>query len=211
MKRIFLSLIFLFMLILPANADILPYTTNDIKPEVIGLYQVPLRITVYAKPDKKSDVVFQANWDYKTFNASSGNENSLFAVLVKEKELAYVLVSDSTEDWTEIIYDKNKNKKGWIQTEDLRFMTWRSFQNLYGRKYGLYYLKGAPTQDKNIHGSTNDDSPIIQRFEKPQKIRLTVIKGNWALVTIIENNEGKTGYVRWRSDNGTVYMFPAIK
>ena len=51
----------------------------------------------------------------------------------------------------------------------------------------------------------------MQSLVSPQKIKFTVIKGNWALVTAIENNMGKTGYMRWRSDNGEIYAFPAIK
>lgn len=211
-KRILILTFILFITaILPVMADILPCSTNDIASDTTGLYQIPLRITVYALPDKKSDIVYQANWDYKTFNASDGNAENFFTVLVQEKELAYVQVTDFTDDWAEIIYDKKRNKKGWIPADDIRFMNLRSFYNMYGRKYGLYYLKNAPDGVKLLHGSTDNDSPVIQKIEKPIKIKLTVIKGNWALITAIENNQGKTGYIPWRSDDGIIYVFPAIK
>lgn len=193
------------------NADILPRETKDINPKSIGLYQLPLKITVYSSPDLKSDILYQANWDYKTFNSSSGVAEDFFLVLIQNKELAYVQVTDYNDEWVEILYDKNSNKKGWVKSEDLRFMTWRNFYNIYGRKYGLYFMKGAPVIVKNLHGSTDDSSAIIEKINKPSKIKLTVIKGNWALVTAVENNLGKTGYIRWRSDDGLIFIFPAIR
>ena len=46
----------------------------------------------------------------------------------------------------------------------------------------------------------------------PQKINLTAIKGNWALVSVFDiDRTPKTGYVRWRSPNGVKYYFPAMK
>ena len=46
----------------------------------------------------------------------------------------------------------------------------------------------------------------------PQKINLNVIRGNWALVSVFDlDKTPKTGYVRWRSDNGVRYFFPDIK
>ena len=46
----------------------------------------------------------------------------------------------------------------------------------------------------------------------PKKINLTAIKGNWALVSVSDLDKiPKTGYIRWRSDNGMKYYFPAMK
>ena len=212
-KRLIFSLTFIITLMLPANADnIMPKKVADINSASIGLYQIPLKIVIYKKPYKNSDVIYRVNWDYKSFNASDDKPaDNFFTVLIQEKELAYVQVSDYTDDWAEIIYDKENNKKGWVHIEDLRFMTWRTFFNMYGRKYGLYYLANSPAESKKLHTSTEENSQIIEKIEKPIKIKLTVIKGNYALITAIENNIGKTGYVNWRNDNGEIYIFPAIK
>lgn len=211
LRRIFLSLVIIATLAIPTNADVLPAAKSDIENEVIGLYQVPLRFYLYSAPSKKADIIYQANWDYKTFNSTSGTAEDLFTVFIQSKELAYVKVTDYNDEWTEIIYDKEKNLKGWLPTEEFRFMTWRSFYNIYGRKYGLYFLKDAPANVKELHGSASDESPVIQKINHPQKVKLTVIKGNWALITSVENNIGKTGFMRWRSDEGEIYAFPAIK
>lgn len=172
---------------------------------------MPQHIIVYEKPDTKTQILYEANWDYKSFNSSNGGFDKIFSVFIQDKELAYVQVTDFTDDWIEIIYDKNTQKRGWIQAEDLRFMQWRNFYNIYGRKYGLKIFSDSPKFVKDIHSSTENDSQIIQTLKKPLKIKLTVVKGNWALITAIENNIGNTGYIRWRSDDGVIFAFPAIR
>ena len=198
-------------MILPAFADILPLSTKDIIPESIGMYQMPQHIVIYKNPNTKSEILYEANWDYKSFNSSNGGSERIFSVFIQEKELAYAQVTDFTDDWIEIVYDKSTQKKGWIQAEDLRFMHWRNFYNIYGRKYGIKIFSDAPSITKELHSSTIDDSQTMQLIKNPLKIKLTVVKGNWALITAVEDNVGKTGYIRWRSDDGVIYAFPAIK
>ena len=210
-KNIIFSLIVALFMILPVNADILPASTKDISTEAIGMYQMPQHIVIYKNPDTKSDILYQANWDYKTFNSSKGNAENIFSVFIQEKELAYVQVIDFTDDWIEVIYDKATKKKGWIQAEDLRFMPWRNFYNIYGRKYGIKIFSDAPVYVNDIHSATLEDSQTVQTIKNPLKIKLTVVKGNWALITAIEDNNGNTGYIRWRSEDGVIFAFPKIR
>lgn len=80
------------------------------------------------------------------------------------------------------------------------------------KKYGLNLLKEAPPEAKDLHTSTDDKSQIVGTINMPQKINLNVMRGNWALVSVMDiDRTPKTGYVRWRSDNGVKYYFPAIK
>ena len=73
-------------------------------------------------------------------------------------------------------------------------------------------LKEIPAFAKDLHSSTEDNSQIVGTINMPQKINLTAIKGNWALVSVFDiDKTPKTGYVRWRSDNGIKYYFPDIK
>ncbi len=210
-KRILVILTAFLMFGLTANANILPNSTEDISTLAIGMYQMPKNIIVYSKPNLNSTVLYRANWDYETFNSSKGTEADIFSVFVQQKELAYAQVTDYIEEWVEIIYCKKPLKKGWVKSEDLRFMLWRNFYNTYGRKYGLYVISDAPKSVKDLYSGSRDDSQVMQSLINPQKIKFTVIKGNWALVTAIEDNVGKTGYMRWRSDDGVIYAFPAIK
>ena len=46
----------------------------------------------------------------------------------------------------------------------------------------------------------------------PQQIKLVVLRGNWALVSVLDMDKTpKTGYIRWRSDDGVRYFFPVMK
>ena len=87
-----------------------------------------------------------------------------------------------------------------------------NFYNMYGRKYGLYILKGAPESVKNIKSAPDESSQFIAEMNMPTKIKLNVIRGNWALVSVLDlDRTPKTGYIRWRGDDGIHYLFPDIK
>ena len=91
-------------------------------------------------------------------------------------------------------------------------MTWTNFYTTYGKKYGLNILKGAPANCKDIKGSPDDLAQTISTINVPHKIHLNVIRGNFALVSVMDMDKTpKTGYIRWRGDNGVRYFFPSIK
>jgi hypothetical protein len=63
-----------------------------------------------------------------------------------------------------------------------------------------------------LRAKTEDNSQIVARINHPQFIKLNVIRGNWALVSVVDiDKTPKTGYIRWRSDDGIKYLFPNIK
>ena len=129
------------------------------------------------------------------------------------KELALVNVVDVLDDWVEIVYDNSTGKTGWIKKDDpYKFMTWINFYNIYGKKYGLNLLKSAPETCKDMKSSPEDMAKTISTMNYPQKINLNVIRGNWALVSVMDlDRTPKTGYIRWRSDDGVRYFFPDVK
>ena len=134
-------------------------------------------------------------------------------MFLPKKNLALVSVTDFNDDWVEIIYNNSTGQTGWIKKDDpYKFMTWINFYNTYGKKYGLVLLKSAPETCKDIKAQTEDLAKTISTMNYPQKINLNVIRGNWALVSVFDlDKTPKTGYVRWRSDNGVRYFFPDIK
>ena len=146
------------------------------------------------------------------------NENSkdAFYENVGGKENFSNILADGIYDTSYNLIGKYNNAtgdKGWIKKEDpYRFSTWVMFYNMYGKKYGLNLLKEAPPEAKDLHTSTDEKSQIVGTINMPQKINLNVMRGNWALVSVMDiDRTPKTGYVRWRSDNGVKYYFPAIK
>ncbi len=214
MKKIFLSVIMALVVALGCYAkDIIPVQTSLDNVRTVGLYQVKDDITIYKFPQEDAQILYRVRWNSEEFFPKSIGANNFFALFLNKKDLAYVNVVDIVDGWVEIVYDNSKGLTGWIKEDDpYKFMTWTNFYTTYGKKYGLNLLKGTPLNCKDIKGSPDDMAQTIATMNMPQKIHLNLIKGNYALVSVMDlDRTPKTGYIRWRSDNGVRYFFPAIK
>lgn len=214
MKKFLLLLVMCLGLMLPVQADnIMPSSVdfNDIR--TLGLYQIPKDITIYEKPDETSGVINNIKWSAVDIYPAGVKFSDLFVVFIPSKELGYAAVTDETDGWIEIIYNNRTGETGWIKKDDpYKFLTWLNFYNTYGRKYGLYILKGAPDEVKNIRSGNDEMSQLLSEINMPTKIKLNAIRGNWALISVLDfDREPKTGYIRWRGDHGIRYLFPDIK
>ena len=208
MKKILLIICMFFML--PVFADNMPFYVDTIPKDAIGMFQIGDNITIYSHPEANSKVVKKMDFSY---NPETMPDNT-FALLINEKKLGFLYVSDIGDDgWVEVIYNRMNNSRGWVQTEDrFQFMPWLSFYNMYGRKYGLRLMKDAPEDVENLHSKSEDLSQNVSKLRYVKQIRLTAIRGNWALVSVVDiDKTPKTGYLKWRSDDGKIYAFPNIK
>ena len=214
MKKFLLILSILLMLPLSGYcADVVPQYVSIQQTNTLGLYQAPNEIMLYKEPSEASTLVHSISWIGEKIFPESVRPQDLFVVYVPSKNLAYLAVTDETEDWVQVIYNNSTGAKGWIKKDDpYRFSTWVMFYNMYGKKYGLNLLKEAPESPKDLHVATDDKSQIVGTINMPKKINLNLVRGNWALVSVMDiDRTPKTGYVRWRSDKGVKYYFPAIK
>lgn len=204
-------IIFIFMMIaLPAIADTVPFYMESIPKTSLGLYQTDDEIVLYSHPESNSQVIKKMNFSYNPETMP----DKVFAVLINEKKLGFLYVTDiSDEGWVEVLYDKRTGAKGWVQTQDqMQFLPWRNFYNLYGKKYGLRMLNDAPKDIEVLRAKPDDLGQNVAKFNYVKKINLTVIRGNWALVSVMDiDNIPKTGYMKWREKDGTIYAFPNIK
>lgn len=193
--------------------DIIPVRPNVTQTTTIGMYQVGDDVKIYKEPNEDSQILYRVRWNNDEFFPSEIGFDNFFTVFLPKKNLALVSVTDFNDDWVEIIYNNSTAQTGWIKKDDpYKFMTWINFYNTYGKKYGLVLLKSAPEACKDIKAQTEDLAKTISTMNYPQKINLNVIRGNWALVSVFDlDKTPKTGYVRWRSDNGVRYFFPDIK
>lgn len=208
MKKFLIILAMLFTL--PVMADTMPFYVGSIPDGVIGMYQTDKEITLYSHPEANSEVIKEIEFTYNPETMP----DSVFAVLINEKKLGFLYVSDIDEDgWVQVIYDKQTRAKGWVQTVDrMQFLPWLNFYNLYGRKYGLRLMKDAPDETKVLHAKAEDLSQNISKLNYIKQIKLTTIRGNWALVSVFDiDKTPKTGYLRWRGNDGTIYAFPNIR
>ncbi len=214
MKKIFLTLLLLSSIGLSVfAADVVPNAISLNYTNTFGVYQVGHAIVIYSEPNEKSAIKEKIVWDDENVLPKDLRLTDLFVVYIGNKDLALMAVTDETDDWVEVIYNNTTGEKGWIKKDDpFKFNTWVNFYSMYGRKYGLIILKGAPETVNSMYGSTDDDAKVISTINKPELINLNVIRGNWVLVTVVDaDNVPKTGYIRWRSDDGVKYLFPNLK
>lgn len=208
MKK-FLIMLAVF-LTLPVMADTMPFYVNSIPKNALGVYQTDKEIILFSHPEANSNIIKKMSFSY----TPEDMPDSVFAVLINEKKLGFLYVTDIGDDgWVEVIYDKRTGARGWVQTKDqMQFLPWRNFYNLYGRKYGLRTLKDAPEDLEVLRAKPEDLAQIVSKFNYVKQIKLTVIRGNWALVSVMDLDKiPKTGYMKWRDNDGTIYAFPNIK
>lgn len=209
-------LILAILLLMPVKGfceNVVPQYVSIEHTNTLGLYQAPSEIVLYKEPYQSSNIVHSISWIGNKIFPENVKASDLFIVFLPQKNLGFLAVTDETDEWVQVIYNNSTGAKGWIKKDDpYRFMSWIMFYNMYGKKYGLNLLKEAPPEAKDLHTSTDDKSQIVGTINMPQKINLNVMRGNWALVSVMDiDRTPKTGYVRWRSDNGVKYYFPAIK
>ena len=208
MKKLLLIICMMFML--PVFADVMPFYVNSIPKDAIGMYQTGENITLYSEPEANSKAIKNVEFSYKPETMPDG----MFAVLLNEKRLGFLYVSDIGDDgWVEVIYDRHTGARGWVLTEDkFQFLPWLSFYNMYGRKYGLRLFKDTPDKIEVLRAKSEETSQNVDKLNYVKQIKLTAIRGNWALVSVFDiDKTPKTGYLRWRSDEGVIYAFPNIK
>ena len=208
MKKFLIIMAMLFML--PVFADTMPFYTNAVPKNALGVYQTDEELKIYAQPDVDSRVIKEFKFSYNPETMPDG----VFALLLNERKLGLIYVTDIGDDnWVEVLYDKKTGAKGWVMTEDrFQFMPWINFYNMYGRKYGLRLFKDAPDSVDILHSKADDTAQSVAKINYVKTIKLTKISGNWALVSVMDLDKmPKMGFMRWRGDNGDIYAFPNIK
>ena len=213
MKKLILIVCCVLISVLSVKADIMPYSVNDINPKSIGVYQAENSFKIYKEPNLNSDVIADIYWNEKGVTTPAVTGYDLFIAFYPKKNLAFLTVMDESDDmeWVKVLY--KKNLYGWVKIEDpYRYNNWRSFFGNYGRKYGVSYLKGTPESSKNLYGSFDENSKLITSVKLAKGIKLTNISGNWVLVIVYDiDNSQKIGWLKWRTKDGEIFLFPAIK
>ncbi len=210
-------LLILSMLVLGSAAmakDVIPTKVFDADINSYGVYQISERsMTLYLRPDTDSKVVKKIAWNDESTDVEGLDLADIFVLYLPDRNLSLLTVVDETDDWVKVVYDEKTSAAGWLKKDDpYKFMPWGVFYSIYGKKYGLYQLKQAPASCNSIRVSPDNLAQEVGTLNMPKKIILNVIKGNWALVSVADLDKyPKTGFVRWRGDNGEKYYFPLIK
>lgn len=194
--------------------DVIPTKVFGANQSSFGVYQISAQsMTLYSEPQDDSSVVKNISWNADNTDVAGLDLSDVFILYLPERNLSLLTVIDETDDWVKVVYDNKTGESGWLKKDDpFKFMPWGVFYNIYGKKYGLYQLKAAPDVANTIRVSPDDLAQIVGEINLPKKIILNVIKGNWALVSVADLDKyPKTGFVRWRADNGEKYYFPLVK
>lgn len=218
MKKILIFLIILVFSFMPAFADYLPSYMNRGFHYGIGLIAIKGEIKIYEMSDLKSPLTALIKFEgdrviIKERGVKHPEITSSFVAYSKENNLALLSVEIDTDDWFYICYDQKRKLFGWIKkNENTDFITWEDFLNLYGRKLGVYVFNNMPEDYKKLYSQENETSTVVDTFNFPKHISLWLIKGNWMLVKI-STYDGllKTGWMRWRCDDGTIMVFPDFR
>lgn len=214
MKKIFLIIAALFCLALSSYADVIPRYTTSIKHTGIGTFNVPEHFTVYAEPDENSAQLGQISWskDGVTLNNKQIRENDIFAAFIPSHGIAYSAVDDEIDGWVKIFYSQAQGKSGWVKTTAKnKFVSWMGFFMSYGRKNGVYFFKDMPDDNKKVMSAPSSDSQRLSGYTYPKFVKLTLVRGNWMLVTILDlGNETRVGWMQWRKEDGSFMIFPKL-
>lgn len=198
----------------PALADVMPYYTEALSKQTMGFAQVPPSFSLYAAPDANSQVVEVVNWNHYgvKFQNYAIEPSEMFASLLEGNKFALCMVIDVQDDWYKIIYDKKHNKSAWVKLKSEEdFWGLKDFYSLYGKQFGLYYMKNIDYRKRGIYSAPQEGAQKLDGFTLIQTIRLNKLSGNWALVTVVDfDSKPKIGYIRWREDDGTIIIFPKL-
>lgn len=214
MKKILLLIFSLFIMAGLAFADVIPAYKDSIKYYGIGTLNMVNNFVVYDEPNEQSRVLKRV--DYSTlenlsmYNVRSCIDNTLIAYIPQNK-IALVAVDSNLETgWYEIIYDQSTGATGYVKQEDAQnFRTWKQTFEYWGKKNGIYLFKDVADDDKQMYSTDSKESQKLESFKYPRFITFSMIRGNWALVSVLDlEQRAKIGWIPWRTEEGRLLAFP---
>lgn len=214
MKKIVLFIFFVLFISMQAIAvEYMPKYKNSLSNYGIGLYFGEGKVTVLEAPDENAKVLARLSWDANTVDIDGLKKEpkNVFAIFSPQKSLSgFIALDEIGTEYTKIIYDNQKQLSGWIKNSpENKVFYWRQLFYRYGKTRGLYMFADTVKTQKLLRVSPDEESEISYEFIYPKYIRLQLIKGNWALIKVVDyDNEQKVGWFKWRNSDGTLNLFP---
>lgn len=214
MKKIILLFISLFLTFNLAKAtDITPQYTNSVGFWGIGLAKMGKDITIYQDQDENSRIVEVLKWDeagnlyHKSISRYSIGQ--VFVAFLAQNNLAFMSMDDEDELWIKVCYDQKFQKFGWVKKEEgHEAYFWKDFFNTYAKQNGLYVFRDVKPEYRQLYSKPEDEAQTVDKFEYAKYITPYLMKGNWMLVKVLNyDNTKKTGWIKWRDENGRLFAF----
>lgn len=196
-----------------------PYYSTDIPACGYGVVEFDQDLDLYEEPNFDSKLLMTLVLSHSSSNFTMMGEakGSSYYMLAenKKKDKAYLLVVDENDNgWYKVAYGKKEGLFGWVNLPANQFMSLKDFYFANGRKNGVYIFKDIPPDERKLYAQPfekAEDKKTVANYDHAYKIKLEIIKGNWMLVRVLDiNNAEKIGYLRWRSDDGKLLLFPNL-
>jgi len=212
MRKIFLTILFFMFLILPSYADFMPVYVDSSIYLGDGVIASKEKITVYKDKNVESEVIAIISGDKIKSKFNSSIEN-VFLASIKYKNLNLIAANDNDDEWFEVCISQKDKAFGWVKKDDyIDYLSIQNFYNFFGRKNGLYLFRNVKEKDKKLYASPSIDSNVVDSFFYPKYISLWLIAREWMLVKVTTyDGKTKTGWLKWRLDDGSVIVFPILK
>ena len=215
MKKItlFLAVFLIFQNVASAFYS-LPSTSYSQAHWGIGVVEVSNKVLVYSEPNAFSDKIFEIQIKENKYLCNQKEcKISPFVAFHPQKNVALMIAEDEQGGWANVCYNQTTKSFGWVKLNDNnKFYTWAKFINLYGRQYGLYLFKDVKKKDKLLLAQPFSGSQSVDKFEYPKHIAPWYVSGNFVMVKLLNyDNIQKTGWLRWRTDEGELLLFPDFK
>lgn len=220
MKRIFFFIFTFFCITCAAFADFMPTYTNSINHYGIGAARITNYIVIYEKPDLNSNVTERIYWNnagnFITENKENRDPNDVFIIYLPNENKVFLSADDETEEWIRVCYNQKAGYLGWIKKENgkhgAKFYLYKDLIFEYGKKYGFYTFRNLPKDLKALRSAPSNDAKVIDNFNYPKYITPWLIQGNWILAKVTTvDNQTKTGWFKWRSEDGRLFGFVNFK
>ncbi len=215
MKNFLLILFFMLAFAGICYASVMPTYISTVPKNVYGFLQMDKTFVIHEEPQENSQILGNAAWSEEKveINGKKSYPAQVFSVFVPKNNYAFCYVMDEENGYYKIIYDKKNGLMGWVKpAKPDDFWTLKEFYTYFGKKNSLYYLKDVDVRTRNLRSAPSETAQAIGGFNITKNIKLVLIKGNWALVSIIdyEGTVPKTGFIKWRDADGAVLLFPKM-
>lgn len=216
MKKLLIIAIFMcFNTLSVFGADIIPSSSKSIKNYGIGILKIENGFDVYSEPNENSDIIGHFDLPVrKSAIIESTGAITPFIIEIPSQKDFYVTISEYPEGkWIQIYYNKKGDETGWIKFYDKKnFMTWKEFFYKYGRTNGIKVMRDTPSSEYKLYAKASDDAKVVDEFLYPEYAVCRMIQGNWMLITVADSgHESKTGWFKWRTNDGKLRLFPIMK
>lgn len=218
-KKLIVSSIIMVMSVLSAFAiDRFPTSSKSIRHYGIGLLKMEKDFDAYIAPTEKSKKIrhFALPVENKKSAIVRDSRTVYNPYIVNMPSVGefYTAIAEYPENgWAQIYINQNGNQLGWVKIkDDSNFLTWKEFVYKFGRANGVKLMTDVPKTQFKLYSKDSEDAQVVEEFTYPEQVALRIIRGNWALVTVVDSGSVyKTGWFKWRTDEGKLRVFPKMK